>query len=69
MKLVFWTPMKNTERTAIARFGSTWQFVGGSDTAPIVNVGGRACQLIHPVGHAFEARWVPIEQIMAEDAP
>ncbi len=69
MTRVFWTPMTNTERTAIARFGTDWQFVGGIDTAPIVTVRGRACQFIHPVGRAFDARWVPVEQIMAEDAP
>jgi hypothetical protein len=58
---VWWTPRTNTQRTALARFGTDWQIHAALHWATAVN--GHKCWFIHPVGHPFEARWVPVEQI------
>ena len=60
---VWWTPKTNSQRSALARFGSDWQLnsTPGADIPSFVR--GRPCWFIHPVCWPFEARWVPIEQV------
>lgn len=61
---VFWTPKTNTQRGALARFGTDWELHPGF--VPSV-VHGRLCQFIRPVNHLFEGRWVPVEQIKVKE--
>jgi hypothetical protein len=67
MTRVFWTPKTNTQRSALARFGTDWQLVSAADPEIIRTVHGRLCWFIHPVGRPFEARWVPVEQVKLKE--
>lgn len=64
MTHIFWTPKTNTQRTALARFGSEWELSPGFIPTTVHN---RLCRFIRPAGNQFEARWVPIEQIQIKE--
>jgi hypothetical protein len=67
-RLVWWTPRTNSQRGALARFGSDWQLHSAMihQTHPSV-VWGRQCWFIHPVGNSEESRWVPVGQVKFKD--
>ncbi len=64
MTRVTWTPKTNSQRGALARFGTDWQV--SPLTPAAMSVHRQLCWFIHPVGHPDEARWVPVEQIEVE---
>jgi hypothetical protein len=66
MTRVFWTPRTNTQRSALARFGTDWQI--NKDLSWPRTVNGNKCLFVHPVGHPQESRWVRVEQIEVQTA-
>jgi len=63
---IFWTPKTNSQRAALARCGTDRELVPGYILGV---VRGRTCRFIRPVNDQFEARWVPVEQIMIKGEP
>jgi hypothetical protein len=63
---VFWTPKTNTQRSALARFGTDWQIHWATPRPSSVR--RQKCWFIHPVGNPAEARWVPVEQVKIDAA-
>jgi hypothetical protein len=58
---VAFTPRTNSQRSAVARFGTTWEL------APFFIFGfpvrGVPCAFIQPPGLFREGRWVRVEQV------
>ena len=65
MTRVIFTPVKNSERSAIARFGDNWQIACWSGLDRPERVKGVKCVHVHPVGFPWEGRWVPPSQVVA----
>ena len=59
---ITWTPKTNSQRTAIAKFGTDWELA--EFYIPLV-VKGHLCRFIRPVGDRMnnDARWIRVEQI------
>ena len=62
---VFCTPNTNSQRSALARFGSDWELVPGFQPFRTLHAG--VCRFICPVGQPRQARWVSVEQIKLKE--
>jgi hypothetical protein len=60
MTRVIFRPVTNTQRSAVARFGTDWQLAHWSKLGHPVTVRGVPSVFIHPVGQQWEARWVAL---------
>jgi len=61
MARIIFVPKTNSQRGAVARFGTDWQLAEGFIFG--FPVRGVPCAFIHPVGRLGEGRWVNIQQI------
>jgi hypothetical protein len=68
MTRVTWTPKTNSQRSALARFGTDWEI---SSTLcwerPSIVLRGELCWFIQPTGNRNEGRWVPVKQIKIKE--
>ena len=70
MTRVIFRPVTNTQRSAVARFGTDWQLAHWSKLGHPVTVRGVPSVFIHPVGQQWEARWVAAALVeLAEPLP
>lgn len=70
MTRIIFRPVTNTQRSAVARFGTDWQLAHWSKLGHPVTVRGVPSVFIHPVGQQWEARWVSAALVeLAEPLP
>jgi len=69
MTRVIFRPVTNTQRSAVARFGTDWQLAHWSKLGHPVTVRGVPSVFIHPVGQQWEARWVALALVELAEPP